>query len=51
MIDESTKIIKNVHYSSNSDEWETPQFIFDRYNTNSAPFPSAIIIFNGVTRL
>lgn len=25
--------MNNLHYSSNSDEWSTPQFIFDRYNT------------------
>jgi phage N-6-adenine-methyltransferase len=25
--------MNNVHFTSNSDEWETPQYVFDHYNS------------------
>jgi len=41
-----------VHYSSKSYEWETPIDVFQKLNLKfnnsptSAPFPSAIVVFN-----
>ena len=51
-------MVSSALFSSNSDEWETPQDLFDKLNIEfhfnidlaaSAPFPSMVVIFKGLS--